>query len=273
MKRLFYNEWKRCIGRVEYQVISIVVFLLCISAFIVDAVYYYGAQLTRVRSAADMAILQSVNSSFLLFVLIFTIPLFAGFIYSDVLLRDTRSRILPFVITRISFWKVVVIQQLTIFSVVFCVYFTSILFNQLLTIIAFPIVGVDNNFNLPAYDIGVQNYNPLFAFDAIRIQSPYVYNILHAAFISLFASLLAVLSYSILFVVRKYKFTLMLGVLLMFMTLDTILTMFSYGQYSLYTILQPGAIYPEIMIVVWAIVLKIIILVCNVIGLKKEKIL
>ncbi|WP_202077772.1 hypothetical protein [Caldalkalibacillus salinus] len=270
MLHILRSEWKRCIEGKEFQVTSLLIFLISIAAFMIDAFYHYGSGANGLRSAAEMSIVQSVYSSFLLNIVVATLPLFAALIYSDAFIRDLTNKVYPFTLTRIAVHRIVIAQCIVIFSTTFTVYMVCFTINQVLTLIAFPIEGVSNNFGFPTYDLAFQNYGPEFAFDLLRIQSPYLYNFLYMFIISGFAGLFALFTYAVLLFLKKWKLRVIIGVFLGFTVLNIVLSMADLRHLRLTTLLHPVSIYPEYVIIYWAGCLIMMSGILIYLGLKKK---
>lgn len=259
MGRLFHLELKNCLHRKEFKLIFLTMMLISIGSFLFSCFYkwggnQYGGSLLHVRSAYEMSIIQ-VSGGSIISALCFLLPLFAALIYSDTYYSDSQSGVYKSILTRtdpkVFLWaKTLVISVVTFFT-----FFIPLIINQLLCLIAFPIQGFDNNQGLPPYDIGIQNYSSEWMFDLVRLQSPFLYNLIYTTLISLAATIFALFAYAAYFVVKKGKFAVISGVFLLY-TVSQVGVFFVSHRLALVNLLIPntGSVY---VLILWLALLLI----------------
>lgn len=230
MGRLFLLEMRNCINRKEFQVSFGILFFLSIGSFLVTCYRFFGHSLHQVRSASESSMLLGVYSTSFVIILTVLLPLLSTLIYSDSFYSDVKSGVYKSIITRTSFTKYVSVKTICIFVITFLTFFTPIMLNQLLSLIAFPIEGYDNNFSLPPYVIDFTEEN---MFELLKLESPYLYNCLYAAIISISAGLISVLAFAIYFYTVRGKFYVNSGIFLGYILSHLFFSGINLKEYSL----------------------------------------
>ncbi|MDR3595875.1 hypothetical protein [Clostridium sp.] len=205
MGKMLIFEFKNCIKKKSCKVIFSFLFFISISGYLVTCYEFYGDHLTFIRSAHEVCIIQGVYSRFLKNIEVLLLPLICCIIYSDSYYIEYKSGVYKSILTRTDRKNYIVSKAIVIFTIVFISFFLTLFLNQVLCLIAFPTEGFDNNYALPAYDIGFQNFAQGKLFDLIRLQHPFLYNSLFIVIISIFASVFALLGYSISLVYKKNR--------------------------------------------------------------------
>lgn len=230
MKKILLMEMKNCINRKEFMFISMLLLGISVFSFISECFVYFGLELTRVRSAYDIGMVQGINS--LWGILVLLSPLFAIIVYSDSYYSDFQTGVYKNIATRTNVLTYLWGKKIIIFIVTFFVFFIPLLFNQVLAFVAFPIEGYENNYGIPEYAF-YMSYDNHVLFDLYRIQNPMLYNFMFILSISLFAALFAILSYSVYFYTNKGKFAVITGFFLVFIAIEIIMSIFGLEKYSL----------------------------------------
>jgi hypothetical protein len=239
-------EWKHSLNRLEFKLVFLLMMLISVGSFIFSCFYewgggQYGSSLLHVRSAFEMSIIQGTGVSVLLSTLVFLSPLLAMVVYSDTAYSDQTSGVYKPILTRISVKTYLWCKAAVVSVVTFFTFFVPLLINQLLSLIAFPLQGYDNNYALPPYDIGIQNYDSGWMFDLIRLQSPLLYNLLYMFIISLFAVIIALFAFTVFLVVKKNRFAVISGVFILIVIVQLIVMIMGSFQYAFVNLLTPGS--------------------------------
>lgn len=279
MRKSLLLELKNCINRNEFKFIFSSIFLLSIGSFAIACYEFYGAQATFIRSAYEMSIIQDIYSGSILQFIIILLPILATIIYSDSFYTEKQDGVYKFILTRTKLSTYVISKALAIFLITFLVFLVPLLINQGLSIVTFPLEGLDNNQALPPYDIGIQNYNSgsEYVFDFIRIQSPLLFNILKMIVISIFAACFSLLSYGIYFTkysLKRGRFFTAISIFIVFIIQELTLSILGLGRYSISTYLKTNGIGNPLILIVW--ILTILLVSCLIIyryGIKKNLIL
>lgn len=258
MKRMLMLEFKNCIDRKEFKFTFAFLFLISIGSFLITCYRFYGQGLPFIRSAYEVGIIQGVYSRSLLQFELMLLPLFSIIIYSDSYYSDAKSGVFKSILTRTNRKTYVFAKSIVIFTVTFASFFISFFLNQLLIFIVFPVEGYDNNYSLPPYDLGIQNYHSEDLFDLVRLQYPFFYNMLYMLIISLFAALFALIAFGVYFYVKKGKFVVILGLFLGYIVLELALNTLGFGKYSIIHFLLPGSPGSFNILLSWMVLLLVL---------------
>lgn len=212
MWELYLNELRKGCCRMEVRFISILFLLICILAFLVNCVEFYGTSFSFIRKASQMTIMISCYSSYFLSLITMLLPLLAGFLYSDNFIFEKNNGSLALLLTRTSLKRIMVSKVFAVMTLPFVISFFSLSVNILLTYFTFPSVAGDSDLGFPAYDIGLNQYSSLYAFDLLRLNSEWGYTYLYVLLISLFASVLALFIFSVVNWVGKNSYLTIIGV-------------------------------------------------------------
>lgn len=253
MKKWICIELKNCLKRLEVKIVFSIVFIISISSYLANAYNYYGYNLSDLRSAHELSIIQSLDGKFLLQIIVISLPLLSCIIYSDTYYTDYKTRIYKTVLTRIKKQDYFISKAIVNFYVTFFVFFIPLLFNEILNIISFPIKGSFNNYGHPSYYI---EYLSSYLFEMQRIQSPFIYNLIYIIIISIFAAVFSLLGYSIQLYYKKNRFTVPILIFIFYIILDIFGNFInSFKAISILGFLQPGQQGQYWMIIIVQIIL------------------
>ncbi|MDD5622212.1 MAG: hypothetical protein PHQ09_03480 [Actinomycetota bacterium] len=254
MKQMLSIEFRNCINRREFKIVFLILFLISIAAYLIECFKYYGGNLSSIRSAYDACIVKSSYSLFIIQFEAFLAPILALPVYSDSYYTDCRCGVHKYIMTRTNMKTYIASKGIIIFTVTFFIFFIPLLINQLLAFIAFPLNGYDNIFGLPLYYL---YYNKEYLFDFIRLQWPYLFNLIWMFFLSLFAGLFALLGYSMYFIFKKNRISVLIGLYMFFVLSELLLALLGFYRLSLLEYMfSTTRGYPLIM-VLWVLVLLI----------------
>ncbi|WML37966.1 hypothetical protein RCG19_11975 [Neobacillus sp. OS1-2] len=192
-------EIQSCLKRKDIHITFLLMLIISISAFVIECLSFYGLDLKFVRSSAESSLFQGVYAGSVKATLIFILPLLSSLIYSDSFYTDYHNGVLKTIITKVNKSKYITYKAITIFSLTFAVIFISLFINLILSAITFPSTGFDNVGALPAYDIGVQNYKNGYFLEILRLESPFLFNVISVFILSLFGGLFSILTLGIYF--------------------------------------------------------------------------
>lgn len=177
--------------------------LMCLGANVVAISDFWGRSRVSMRSCYDMSLVMpyaGINSIWYTFVLL--LPIIGGGVYSDSFYNMKKNNITNYVFTRVNPKRNIYTKEIVIMIVSFIIVVIPLTVNFLINTIVFETVGRDNNYSLPSYDIGIQNYHPGEWMEFCRIQNPLKYIILKIIMTGLVAASLAVFVYAISFVTK-----------------------------------------------------------------------
>ncbi|SFD02887.1 hypothetical protein [Clostridium uliginosum] len=201
MKKYILIEYVNCLKSRKFKIIFFFLMILVISPFVYSCYKFYGNNLSSIRAASDMSIIQGIASSFARSTLVLLLPLLSAVIYSDSYSVEYNNGVFKNIITKIPKKQYLISKVLVNISVVFVTFFIVLSINELLTLLAFPLEGYDNNFSLPSYIVMIREN---WFLDNIRSYNPYLYDWIIIFNISLSAALISTITLIICFL-NKYK--------------------------------------------------------------------
>lgn len=237
---LWKMELKNCLSRIEFKVVFLVFFLISIGTFIEACYIVYGSELTFIRSAYEMSILQGTSTKIMMNILLVLLPLIIPVIYSNSLITDLRSGVYKNILTRSDLKAYLWAKVSVTFLVSFFTVFIPLFINQILCLITFPQVGYDNRFALPSYDIGIQNYDSQAIMDVLRLGHPLLYNMVFMVLISLMASLFSIFAFAAFLTFNYNQFSIFTGVFLFITILNLAISLLGSNRLSYTSLLTPA---------------------------------
>ncbi len=215
-------------------------FLISIGTFIEACYIVYGSELTFIRSAYEMSILQGTSTKIMMNILLVLLPLIIPVIYSNSLITDLRSGVYKNILTRSDLKTYLWAKVSVTFLVSFFTVFIPLFINQILCLITFPQVGYDNRFALPSYDIGIQNYDSQAIMDVLRLGHPLLYNMVFMVLISLMASLFSIFAFAAFLTFNYNQFSIFTGVFLFITILNLVISLLGSNRLSYTSLLTPA---------------------------------
>lgn len=251
MWELYLNELRRGCRRIEVRFISMMLLFICILAFLVNCLEFYGTSFSFIRKASQMTIMISCYSSYFLSLITILLPLLAGFLYSDNFILEKNNGTLSLLLTRTSLKRIMLSKVFAVVTLPFVISFFSLSVNILLTYFTFPSVAGDSDLSFPAYDIGLNQYSSLYAFDLLRLNSEWGYTYLYVLLISLFASVLALFIFSLVNLVGKNSYLTIIGVFMTLIISGLVLALAGAERWSWHIAFRPYAIGSAITPFLW----------------------
>lgn len=258
MWELYLNELRKGFRRIEVRFISMLFLLIYILAFLVNCLEFYGTSFSFIRRASQMTIMISCYSSYFLSLITMLLPLLAGFLYSDNFILEKNNGTLSLLLTRTSLKRIMVSKVFAVMTLPFVISFFSLSVNILLTYFTFPSIAGDSDLSFPAYDIGLNQYSSLYAFDLLRLNSEWGYTYFYVLLISLFASVLAVFIFSVVNWVGKNSYLTIIGIFIGFIMGGLALALTGMERWSWHIAFRPYALGSAITPFLWLIGLVVI---------------
>lgn len=241
MFKLIKMEFKNCINRNEFRVIFITLLCMSIYAFVNTCLMVKGMRLSCLRSGYEMSILVHAYGQAILTTILFVLPLFACAIYSDSYIEDIKSGAYMYITTRCNKNKYIIAKGLVVVLSTFLVFLIPLLANLMLSLVVFPMTSYETN-GLPPYFI---EYIPEDLFNWLRVENPLLFSLLSITIISFFASLYALLGYSISLFIRKNKLIPISAVMLSYLIIDVFISLWPNGyKYQLTNLPSPTTTAP-----------------------------
>ncbi|SDI58154.1 hypothetical protein [Desulfosporosinus hippei] len=233
MGTLLKMELLNCINRKQFKIVFIGLFAINTYAFIYTCFIVKGMGLSGLRSGYEMSILLHPYSQAILMTIIFMLPMIANVIYSDSFITDIKSGTYIFITTRSSRTTYIISKGLAVIISTFVSFLIPLLFNIILSNITFPSINYETN-GLPPYVI---EYIPEELFNWLRIGNPFLFSMTSVTIIALFASMYALLGYSISLNLRKNSLIPIAIVMLAYLVIDIFVSLLPNGLKFQLTIL------------------------------------
>lgn len=168
-------ELKNCFNRKEFKFIFGLLCLLAVGTYFYLVLQYKHDGIKWQRSSYDSLMMVHPSVSTIYSTIMMLLPIIVGFVYSDCYYRDIKKGRRNYICTRYSEKKYVLSQALAVAIMSFLVIVIPLLINLGLCRLTFLSSGMDNNYALPPYDIGVQNYAPEHWKELFRLGNPMGY--------------------------------------------------------------------------------------------------
>ncbi|MGL4874316.1 MAG: hypothetical protein ACRC30_06655 [Clostridium sp.] len=202
---VFKFEFKHCIKSKPFNSILIIFTLIAIGGFIYNAFFYHNYNITDLRSANEITILNGNKTTSIKMALLLILPLVSTLIYSSSFLVDYNSGMYKNILSRVTFKSYLLNKILVTTLLTFGTFFYLFLLNELLCIITFPLEGIANSFGSPSF---LKTTLPNAFLGLTRLSNPYVFDFIMIFIYSLIASMhaLVALSISLIFKYKKVTF-------------------------------------------------------------------
>ena len=225
MKEILSIDYKNVINSNKFKLMTLIIFIIPTIAFIMSCKFYYSLPINFVRSSLEENFIGGMVSRHIKMWFILILPILSMMICSDIYINQYNNGVYKSILTRTSKFNYIISKVIVVLTLTFLVIFFSLLFNQILFCIAFPLDGIDNARALPSFDIGYLNYSESRFLDIIRLKNRLLYNIIYFTIFGLVSSLYALVSLGISFFIKNAKISIILtfavffGIYIIFMTL------------------------------------------------------
>ena len=229
-------ELKNCFNRKDFKLIFAALWILAIATYLILVMQYHENGVQWLRSACDSSFMINPTVSVAYSTIVLLLPMLVGFACADSYYRDEKSGRKNYICTRISERKYMRSQITTVAIMSFALVVSPLLINFLLCKLTFPACGMDNNYALPPYDIGVQNYTSGYWLDLMRIQNPTVYILIRILVDGIIGMLFALIVYGIYFYEKIYEKNRWMPILIVFGIYIVEETLFSFLNATKYSL-------------------------------------
>lgn len=120
-------------------------------------------------------------------------------IYSSSKWKEEKNGMQSMIITRTNKREYYLSKFIANFIIVFGVILFSGLINLLISYTVYPVVGFDNRWGIPVYDL-IQRYDKRTLLDLLRIQNPFVYILIKNIIVSTFLATISNIPYCLSFI-------------------------------------------------------------------------
>lgn len=226
MKEILMIDYKNIINSTKFKLISLIIFSIPAIGFLLTCKFYYGFPENLIRSSLEENFMFGMVCRHLKLWFILLLPMLSMILCSDIYIEQYRNGVYKYILTKTSKRNYIISKIIVVFTLTFGVMFISLIINQILFCVAFPIDALDNARALPSYDIGYYNYSQTGFLDLLRLKNRFLYNLFFIGLFSLVSGLYSLVSLSVSFFVKKSKlsivlvFMVFLGIYISFMTLN-----------------------------------------------------
>ncbi|NKF07206.1 hypothetical protein J1C67_11475 [Clostridium gasigenes] len=200
MRNIIKLEFSNCINSNRFKIMFTILFGISITSFLITAINYYGSFSYSVNVTSLMGMLQGSRARTILFFFISAMPFIVGFIYSDSYCIERKSGINVSLYMRSGRKKYLLSKLIVIATVSFVSVFFVLFMNELLTFITY------NNKGSDIAGMTVYQYRNRYISDyflaMLSINKPILFKFILILVNSLYASIMAMLSYSLTLIIK-----------------------------------------------------------------------
>ena len=263
MKNELKMEFNRCLNSKKFKYCFSILFGLTILSYAMLFKQTFQRNSLQLGKTTDYSMIISssdIRTIFLTFVLI--APLICTLMYSDSFIEQRENNMYSIFFMRSGKKKYIIAKTITIFTVTFVSIFFILGFNEILTWISIPDVGIDNG--QPAYLI-IQNNKAEYFLQDIYDRFPHLYNFIIIIITALFCSISSLIAFNLSMI---FKINKIIMVIITFLIVNGT-EMFLPDDYQMQMYIQtwPAEFKKFLMVLSIWILLTVITFV---IGIKKE---
>lgn len=200
MGNIIKLEFSNCINSKRFKIMFSILFGISIASFLITALHYYGSFSYSVNVTSLMGMLQGSRSRTILFFFISAMPFIVGFIYSDSYYIERKSGINVALYMRSGRKKYLLSKLIVIAIVSFASVFFVLFINELLTFITYNNKGSDIE-GMTIYQYK-NRYIAEYFLANLSINKPLLFTFILIIVNSLYASIMAMLSYGLTLIIK-----------------------------------------------------------------------
>lgn len=263
MKNELKMEFSRCLNSKKFKYCFSILFGLTILSYAMLFKQTFQRNSLQLGKTTDYSMIISstdIRTIFLTFILI--APLLCTLMYSDSFIEQRENNMYSIFLMRSGKKRYIIAKTITIFTVTFVSIFFILGFNEILTWISIPDVGINNG--QPAYLI-IQNNKPEYFLQDIYDRFPHLYNFIIIIITALFCSISSLIAFNLSMI---FKINEIIMVIITFLIVNGT-EMFLSDDYQMQMYIQtwPAEFKKFLMVLSIWILLTVITFV---IGIKKE---
>ena len=191
-------EIKNAVNQIEFKVLFAAILLISLISILLNCFQDYGRNILFIRSYVDNSMYISIKARPIVSVFEYLSPLIV-MIYSSSKWKEEKNGMQSMIITRTNKKEYYLSKFIANFIIIFGVILFSGLINLLISYIVYPVVGLDNRWGIPVYDL-IQRYDKRALLDLLRIQNPFVYILVKNIIISTFLATISNIPYCLSFI-------------------------------------------------------------------------
>lgn len=192
-------EIKNAMNLIEFNVLFAAILLISLISILLNCFQDYGRNILFIRSYVDNSTYISIKARPIVSVFEYLSPLIVMMIYSSSKWKEEKNGMQSMIITRTNKKEYYLSKFMANFIIIFSVILFSGLINLLISYIVYPVVGFDNRWGIPVYDL-IQRYDNRALLDLLRIQNPFVYILVKNIIVSTFLATISNIPYCLSFI-------------------------------------------------------------------------
>lgn len=192
-------EIKNAMNQIEFKVLFAAILLISLISILLNCFQDYGHNILFIKSYVDNSMYNSIKTRPIVSVFEYLSPLIVMMIYSSSKWKEEKNGMQSMIITRINKKEYYLSKFIANFIIVFGVILFSGLINLLISYTVYPVVGFDNRWGIPVYDL-IQRYDKRALLDLLRIQNPFVYILIKNIIVSTFLATISNIPYCLSFI-------------------------------------------------------------------------
>lgn len=192
-------EIKNAMNQIEFKVLFAAILLISLISILLNCFQDYGHNILFIKSYVDNSMYNSIKARPIVSVFEYLSPLIVMMIYSSSKWKEEKNGMQSMIITRTNKREYYLSKFITNFIIVFGVILFSGLINLLISYTVYPVVGFDNRWGIPVYDL-IQRYDKRALLDLLRIQNPFVYILIKNIIVSTFLATISNIPYCLSFI-------------------------------------------------------------------------
>ena len=192
-------EIKNAVNQIEFKVLFATILLISLISILLNCFQDYGHNILFIRSYIDNSMYISIKARPIMSVFEYLSPLIVMMIYSSSKWKEEKNGMQSMIITRTNKKEYYLSKFIANFIIIFGVILFSGLINLLISYTVYPVVGFDNRWGIPVYDL-IQRYDKRALLDLLRIQNPFVYILIKNIIVSTFLATISNIPYCLSFI-------------------------------------------------------------------------
>lgn len=192
-------EIKNAMNQIEFKVLFAAILLISLISILLNCFQDYGHNILFIKSYVDNSMYNSIKARPIVSVFEYLSPLIVMTIYSSSKWKEEKNVMQSMIITRTNKREYYLSKFIANFIIVFGVILFSGLINLLISYTVYPVVGFDNRWGIPVYDL-IQRYDKRALLDLLRIQNPFVYILIKNIIVSTFLATISNIPYCLSFI-------------------------------------------------------------------------
>lgn len=192
-------EIKNAMNQIEFKVLFAAILLISLISILLNCFQDYSHNILFIKSYVDNSMYNSIKARPIVSVFEYLSPLIVMMIYSSSKWKEEKNGMQSMIITRTNKREYYLSKFIANVIIVFGVILFSGLINLLISYTVYPVVGFDNRWGIPVYDL-IQRYDKRALLDLLRIQNPFVYILIKNIIVSTFLATISNIPYCLSFI-------------------------------------------------------------------------